>query len=90
MYQQVRLTGRAPPPGGDTLPVEIEIVGRTFEFALPGAIGFDGDAVTAEGEFTLSHADLGLTPFSAAAGAIAVADNIRFVYRIRAQRAPGD
>jgi hypothetical protein len=89
-FEQVRLTGRPPPPGGDKLPVAIEIVGRTFEFELPGSIAVDEEAVEAEGEFTLSHADLGLTPFTAAGGAIAVADNIRFVYRIRAERVPGE
>lgn len=89
LFKEVRLTGRAPAQGAATIPVEIEIVGRTFSFELPGSIAVDAESVEAEGAFTLSHADLGLTPFSALGGAIAVADDIRFVYKIRANRVPG-
>lgn len=88
MFEEVRLTGRAPAADATAIPVEIEIVGRTLALELPGSISIDADTVEAEGEFTLSHADLGLEPFTALGGAIAVADDIRFVYRIRAERVP--
>jgi len=88
LFKQVRLTGRAPAQGAAAIPVEIEIVGRTFTFDLPGSIAVDAQTIEAEGSFTLSHADLGLTPFTALGGAIAVADDIRFVYKIRANRVP--
>jgi hypothetical protein len=89
MFGQVRLTGRAPAADATAIPVEIELVGRTFALELPGSIAIDAETVEAEGEFTLSHAALGLEPFTALGGAIAVADDIRFVYKIRAERVPG-
>lgn len=67
-----------------SLPVTIEIVGNSVELSFPAAIELDETEITVTGETRLSHADLGLTPFSAFGGAIAVADEIDFSYRLHA------
>jgi polyisoprenoid-binding protein YceI len=66
------------------LPVTIEIVGNSVELAFPASIGLTANELIVTGEARFSHEDLGLTPFSAFAGAIAVADGIDFSYRIHA------
>jgi len=70
------------------LPVSIEMLGRTIEQSFPAAISLDGDSLTVTGEYRLSHEDLGLEPFTALGGLMAVGDNIDFTYRIHAI-APG-
>lgn len=66
------------------LPVSVSIVGRTIELRFPAAITIDTDTITVSGEHRLTHEDLGLTPFTAFGGAIAVGDEIDFTYRIHA------
>ena len=67
-----------------SLPVSISIVGRTIEQTFPASITVTDDVVTVEGEYRLTHADLGLEPFSLMGGAMAVGDEIDFTYRLRA------
>lgn len=67
-----------------SLPVNILIVGQTIEQNFPASITITDDAVTVEGEYRLTHADLGLEPFSLMGGAMAVGDEIDFTYRLRA------
>lgn len=88
-YPHVRVRGSGPEAAGvpGTLPVEIEIVGRTVRLELPGEVTIGDGFVEASGEFALDHADLGLTPFSALGGALQVAPTIEFSYRIRANKA---
>jgi len=89
MYPAVRVRGGGPraTDADDMLPIEIEILGESFGFDVPGEVAFgDGDLV-ASGEFALDHADLGLTPFSALGGALQVGPTIEFSYRIRAVQA---
>lgn len=85
-YSLLRVRGGGPEASGAarTLPVEIEIVGQTFTFDLPGDITVSDDHIEASGEFKLEHSDLGLTPFSALGGALQVGPTIEFSYRIRA------
>lgn len=83
-YPYVRVRGRGPEPSATTLPVEIEIVGQTFDFDLPGEVVVGDGHVEASGDFALEHEDLGLTPFSALGGALQVGPTIEFSYRIRA------
>ncbi len=87
-YPYVRVRGSGPESAGvpGTLPVEIEIVGRTVSLELPGEVALGDGYVEASGEFSLEHADLGLTPFSALGGALQVGPTIEFSYRIRAVR----
>jgi polyisoprenoid-binding protein YceI len=85
-FPLIRVRGGAPESSGpsDTLPIEIEIRGRTYELDVPGEIAFGEGHVEASGEFALDHADLGLTPFSALGGALQVGPIIEFSYRIHA------
>lgn len=66
------------------LPVSIEMLGRTIEQSFPAAISLDGDSLTVTGEYRLTHEDLGLEPFTALGGLMAVGENIDFTYRIQA------
>jgi len=66
------------------LPVSISIVGQTIEQTFPATITLDAGTITVSGEYRLTHEDLGLTPYTAFGGAIAVGDEIDFTYRIHA------
>jgi YceI-like domain len=77
-------TGVEGPLDDANLPVSIEILGRTIEQSFPASISVDGDSLTVTGEYRLTHEDLGLEPFTALGGLMAVGENIDFTYRIRA------
>ena len=68
------------------LGLTIEIFGRVVELRVPLVLQLDEDVLEATGAFQLSHSALGMRPFSAILGALRVADEINFKYRIRAQR----
>jgi polyisoprenoid-binding protein YceI len=91
-FPVVRVRGRAPETEGDaqTLPIQIEIVGNSFDFRVPGAVTFGDGMLEASGDFALDHAVLGMTPFSALGGALQVGERIEFSYRIRAVRATSE
>jgi len=48
------------------------------------SVKYDGDVLRATGELKLSHAELGLEPFSALGGALSVADAFTVHYKITA------
>jgi hypothetical protein len=89
-YPMIRVSGTH--GGGDlsdtTLDLTVELVGRQVQLRAPAKIRIDGDTLTADGQMTVSHAQLGLTPFSAALGALKVADDIDFFYHVVARRNP--
>ncbi len=87
-YPTVKLTGAGTSGDGPEfmLGLSIEIFGRVVELQVPLALQLDEDVLEATGAFQLSHSDLGMRPFSAILGALRVADEIHFKYRIRAQR----
>jgi len=66
------------------LPVSIQMLGLTIDQSFPAAITITADTLTVEGEYRLTHADLGMEPFSLFGGAIAVGENVDFTYRIHA------
>jgi hypothetical protein len=86
VYEQISLNGRGAfgSLARAELPVSIQMLGRTIEQSFPATITIDSDAVTVEGEYRLTHADLGMEPFSLFGGAIAVGENLDFTYRIHA------
>jgi hypothetical protein len=86
VYTEIRLngTGVNGTLANAELPVSIEMLGRTIEQAFPASITIGADSITVEGEYRLTHADLGMEPFSAFGGAIAVGDDIDFSYRSHA------
>ena len=91
-FPVVRVRGGAPEGAGatPTLPIEIEILGNTFDLRVPGAVTFGDGTLEASGEFALDHAELGMTPFSALGGALQVGPRIEFSYRIHAVRAASE
>jgi len=62
------------------------LAGGVREIAVPVELEVDGTHLLAHGEFTLTHAELGLTPFSVMLGALRVREDIRVSYRIVARR----
>jgi polyisoprenoid-binding protein YceI len=74
---------------GDGLRItaRVSLAGATHEIVVPATVTMDGTTLTARGEFVLSHADLGLTPFSVAFGALRVRDDLHLAYHVRARRA---
>lgn len=69
-----------------TITCEVTIAGSTVSLIMPLRLNVNGTQLVAEGEATVGHEQLGLTPFSAAGGAISVADGLTLRYRIVAQR----
>lgn len=72
--------------GEMSMDLDIDIAGQAVTVTVPVALTEDGQRVVAEGEFRLSHDDLGITPFSIMMGAMRVADEIDFTYHIVALR----
>jgi hypothetical protein len=70
-----------------TFAITVELLGRSVALSAPGSIVIDGDTLVASGEFRVTHADLGMRPFSVALGALAVAEPLDVSYRVRAHRA---
>jgi hypothetical protein len=53
---------------------------------IPASLQRTDDELTVSGEFDLTHAQLGLTPYSIALGALKVADRMHIRYRLVAHR----
>lgn len=73
---------------GDTLTMTaaLTIRGRRRLVDFPVQLRTDGDRLVATGETTVSHAALGLEPFSVMGGALSVAEDIGVRYRVVARR----
>jgi polyisoprenoid-binding protein YceI len=71
---------------GPRVTARIVVRDHTARVELPVALQRSSDELTASGEFDLTHAELGLTPYSIALGALRVADRMRVRYRLVAQR----
>lgn len=89
-YPMIRVSGTH--DGGDlsdtTLDLTVNLVGRQVQLSAPAKVSIVADTLTADGQMTVTHAQLGLTPFSAALGALKVADDIDFFYHVVARRNP--
>jgi hypothetical protein len=70
-----------------TFAITVELLGRSVELSAPGSVAIEGDMLVANGEFRVTHADLGMSPFSVALGALAVAEPLDVSYRVHARRA---
>lgn len=85
----VRGAGPEIGPGGDAhVTLHIDIRGRTRSMRVPlrHAMGTEGLSVNAA--FPLTHAQLGLTPFSALLGALQVDETLQLRVRLTARPAP--
>jgi len=67
----------------------VTVAGRSSEIRVPLTLGFDGPLLKASGEVALTHAQLGLTPYSALMGALRVGDALRVSWRIEARPVAG-
>jgi len=75
---------------GQQLAMTVEMLGRTMTFAVPTKVSVNAETVEAQGEFELTHTELGMKPFSVMLGALQVADKMTFVYHVYARRGAGD
>ena len=64
--------------------LQVEVAGFEAQLQIAGKLSRQDNRLTADAEFELDHADLGLTPFKAAAGAVRVAKQLRFVVHVEA------
>jgi len=85
-FPAIQLTGSGFSGSMDaaSLPVSIEMLGRTIERTFTATIEQDEEGITVSGEHRLSHTDLGLVPFSVFGGAMAVGEDIDITFRLRA------
>ena len=59
---------------------------KTYQLELPGNLEIADGELNATGDFVISHSDIGLTPFSVPGGLSKVADELRFVFFISANK----
>lgn len=85
-HPMIRVTGTLTSAEPCRLAVTTELRGRDAAFDAPCELSIEGGILTAGGEFSLTHEDLGLKPFKVMLGALAVAKQIDFSYRVRAVR----
>ncbi|MFI4868759.1 MAG: YceI family protein [Steroidobacterales bacterium] len=69
------------------LSARIVVRDHAVQVDVPLALERSPEQLIASGEFDLTHAQLGLTPYSVALGALRVADRMHVRYRLVAQRA---
>ena len=83
-YPLIKLTGTGPrdADSGQVLDVYIELLGRVVQKQVPVELQMEGATIEASGAFTLSHKELGMKPFTAALGALRVANDMNVKYRI--------
>ena len=74
--------------GAQTLKVRVELLGRSVELTVPTEVSVEPERVEARGEFELTHADLGMQPFTVMMGALQVGEKLSFSYRIVARLVP--
>ena len=64
----------------------ITVRDTTAQAEIPASLQRTDDELTVSGEFDLTHAQLGLTPYSVALGALKVAERLHVRYRLVARR----
>lgn len=73
-------------PGSYEARVRVSLAGSEHVVTAPFSVVIEGDAMKAHAVFHLSHADLGLEPFSAALGALKVRDDFEVDLALDARR----
>jgi polyisoprenoid-binding protein YceI len=88
-FATIRVTGVGPAgaTGAQTFKLKIELLGRTVDLTVPTKVTVTDDRVEATGAFDLNHADLGMQPFTALMGALAVGEKMSFSYHVVARPA---
>ena len=65
----------------------VNVAGNAREIVVPVVMEIQGGTLVARGEFTVTHAELGLAPFSVAMGALRVREDLQVAYRLVARKA---
>jgi polyisoprenoid-binding protein YceI len=88
-YPQIRLRSGLIRADADSLMADtaISLRAATAHAQIPIHLRIAGDDLIATGEFDLTHAQLGLTPYSVGLGALRVAERIHIKFRLIAHRA---
>jgi polyisoprenoid-binding protein YceI len=86
-YPQITLRSESlePAAGRLTTRVQISVRGQVHEFAVPVNFTLSANELLAQGELALKQTDLGLAPFTALLGALAVQDEMQVQFRIVAR-----
>ena len=89
-FERIRLESAAVQAEGDHWLATLHIGVRDYEaqVQVPIALQIDAEGLLATGEFDLTHAQLGLKPYSVALGALRVAETLHVRYRLLARRVP--
>lgn len=77
-----------PEGAGYRVDTRVGIAGKSVSLSLPVAFTADGDQLRVSGEFTVTHAELGLEPFAVAMGALRVREDIGVSFSLVATRDP--
>lgn len=80
--ESIALTGPLWQPDVD---VRITLAGTARELTVPVALETGGDRLIATGRFVIRQSEFGIEPFSAAGGAVRVADEVLVRFRIVAE-----
>jgi hypothetical protein len=80
-------TGPVGPQGRQELHLSVSLLGRTVDLVVPTEVKLEDDRLEASGKFQLTHEQLGMMPFSVFLGALQVANEMSFSYRVVAHRA---
>ena len=73
-------------PGNFEAEVRVSLAGRESVVAAPFSVTIDGDRLEAHAGFRLTHADLGLEPFTVALGALRVREDFDVDLTLEARR----
>lgn len=87
-YPRIHLQSEQIRSADDGLHIVTRITVRdtTAQAEIPASLQRTDDELTVSGEFDLTHAQLGLTPYSVALGALKVAERLHVRYRLVARR----
>ena len=87
-FPAIRLTSRAVAGAAPdyAVTVAVEVKGGTHELTVPVLLEKRPTELVAAGRFTVTHRELGLTPFTVMGGLLSVRDEIRVSFRIVARQ----
>ncbi|HZF26652.1 MAG TPA: YceI family protein [Steroidobacteraceae bacterium] len=69
--------------------VRVKVKDQERDIQVPVTVHYEGDQLTASGEFAVKQSELGLKPFSVLGGALQVQDQLKVKFSIRANKRPG-
>ena len=86
-FPEIRLTSRkvAGSAPDYTMTVAVEVKGQTHDLQVPVRVEQEAKELRASGAFTVTHKELGLTPFTVMGGLLSVRDEMKLRFRIVAR-----